>query len=110
MDGRAAEVDPLDVDGDDSVDRGLVVSAKLARLSEPWMKERFGGRPDLEEWKARYLAPERLREEGHLDPAGVEGLLAAGRLRGGADGETSRLWALLCFQRWFAHHHRGESL
>ncbi len=65
---------------------------------------------ELAEWRERFLAPERLREEGHLDPEGVERLLAASRRRGGEDGYVARLWTLLCFQRWFAHHHRGESL
>jgi asparagine synthase (glutamine-hydrolysing) len=62
---------------------------------------------DLEAWRLRYLSPRRLREEGLLDPAGVERLVtAAGRHPAG----VSQLWSLLCFERWFARHHRGEAL
>jgi len=66
--------------------------------------------PQLGAWRARYLAPERLREEGHLAPDGVGRVLAEARRRGGERNETALLWRLLCFQRWFALHHRGEPL
>ena len=61
---------------------------------------------ELREWSARYLDPARLRDEGFFDPAGVEGLLAATRRSDPA--ATTRLWFLLCFERWFARAHRGE--
>jgi asparagine synthase (glutamine-hydrolysing) len=63
---------------------------------------------ELVHWSDRYLDPARLAEEGNLSPAGVA------RLREDArpvdDPSTARLWRLLCFQRWFAHTHRGEPL
>jgi asparagine synthase (glutamine-hydrolysing) len=62
---------------------------------------------ELEEWSARYLAPARLREEGFFDPVGVERLLAAARRPDPV--APTRLWFLLCFERWFARTHRGES-
>ena len=61
---------------------------------------------ELREWSARYLAPDRLREEGFFDPVGVERLLAAARRP--EPVATTRLWFLLCFERWFARTHRGE--
>jgi asparagine synthase (glutamine-hydrolysing) len=64
---------------------------------------------ELRDWRARYLAPERLRAEGHLAPEGVARLLAEARRRGGAVEETSMLWRLVCFQRWFARRHGGEA-
>jgi asparagine synthase (glutamine-hydrolysing) len=60
---------------------------------------------ELREWPKRYLAPERLAEEGHFDPRGAQAL-AASVLRPGAPKEP--LWFLLCFERWFARTHRGE--
>lgn len=62
---------------------------------------------ELDAWVRRYLAPARLREEGHLDPDGVERLLAATRAQ---PSGTAQLWSLLCFQRWYARNHRGEAL
>jgi len=64
---------------------------------------------DLPDWRARYLAPERLRAEGHLRPEGVPALLEDARRRGGAFEETNVLWRLLSFQRWFARRHGDES-
>jgi asparagine synthase (glutamine-hydrolysing) len=66
--------------------------------------------PRLSEWRARYLAPERLREEGLFAPEAVPGLLADARGRAGEEGETALVWRLLGFQRWFGRHHRGEPL
>jgi asparagine synthase (glutamine-hydrolysing) len=63
---------------------------------------------ELAEWRARYLAPERLREEGNLAPEGVARLLAEAHERGGPGEETAMLWRLLCFQRWLARHHGDE--
>ena len=63
---------------------------------------------ELPRWTATYLAPDRLTEEGHLDPRGVERLLA--RARAGAGPDAAPLWNLLCFQRWFARNHRGEQV
>jgi asparagine synthase (glutamine-hydrolysing) len=60
---------------------------------------------ELAEWRGRYLAADRLREEGHLRPEGIDPMLAAARQRGGPEGEVTQLWRLLCFQRWFARHH-----
>jgi asparagine synthase (glutamine-hydrolysing) len=65
--------------------------------------------PRLAEWRDRYLDPRRLREEGLLVPEGVTSLLADARRRDRAQGETLLLWRLLCFERWFARHHRGEA-
>ena len=65
---------------------------------------------ELSEWRERYLAPERLREEGHFVPEGVARLLREARQRGGPKEETSVLWRLICFQRWFARHHGGEGV
>ena len=62
----------------------------------------------LPAWRERYLAPERLREEGNLAPEGVEQLLREAWRRGDEQSGTALLWRLLCFQRWFARHHRGE--
>jgi asparagine synthase (glutamine-hydrolysing) len=62
---------------------------------------------ELARWPSRYLAPARLAEEGILDPAATERLLAGVR-RAGPEGLTP-LWFLLCFERWFARTHRGES-
>jgi asparagine synthase (glutamine-hydrolysing) len=62
---------------------------------------------ELEAWSRRYLAPERLREEGLLDPDGVRHLVAAAQRH---PVGVSQLWSLLCFERWFARHHRGEGL
>jgi asparagine synthase (glutamine-hydrolysing) len=62
---------------------------------------------ELARWPARYLAPARLAEEGILDPAATERLLAGVR-RAGPEGLTP-LWFLLCFERWFARTHRGEA-
>jgi asparagine synthase (glutamine-hydrolysing) len=64
---------------------------------------------ELREWRARYLAPERLRAEGQLAPEGVARVLAEARQRGGPTEETAMLWRLLCFQRWFARRHGSEA-
>ncbi len=61
---------------------------------------------ELREWSARHLAPARLREDGFFDPAGVGRLLAAAQRP--EPVATTRLWFLLCFQRWYARVHRGE--
>jgi asparagine synthase (glutamine-hydrolysing) len=60
---------------------------------------------ELREWPARYLAPDRLAEEGLLAPDGARAL-AESALRPGAYKE--QLWFLLCFERWYARTHRGE--
>ena len=65
-------------------------------------------RDEIALWKARHLAPARLAEDGLLEPHGVERLVRDSRPF--AAGGTSPLWYLLCFQRWFARHHRGEAL
>jgi len=62
---------------------------------------------ELRRWPKKYLAPERLAEEGNLDPNGVQRLLVRIRARG--SGDVTPLWNLLCFQRWFARNHRGET-
>jgi asparagine synthase (glutamine-hydrolysing) len=64
---------------------------------------------ELEEWRERYLAPARLREEGHLAPEGVARALAEARRRGGATEETALLWRLICFQRWLERQHGAEA-
>jgi len=64
---------------------------------------------ELTDWTARYLAPARLAEEGILDPEGVQRLRRAAR-RSGAEGSLRFLWFVLCFQRWYAHCHRGEDV
>jgi asparagine synthase (glutamine-hydrolysing) len=61
---------------------------------------------ELREWSARHLSPERLREDGLLDPTGAAQLVAAARRD--EPVATTRLWFLLCFQRWYARVHRGE--
>jgi asparagine synthase (glutamine-hydrolysing) len=61
---------------------------------------------ELRGWSARYLRPERLAEEGVFDPRGAREVAEAA-LRPGAHKEL--LWFLLCFERWFARTHRGES-
>lgn len=61
---------------------------------------------EIHAWTERYLAPGRIREEGNFDPAGVEALVAAAREE--RAGVPHPLWVLLCFERWFAFHHRGE--
>jgi asparagine synthase (glutamine-hydrolysing) len=61
---------------------------------------------ELSAWRARHLAPERVREDGLFDPAGVARLVAHATTR--EPVATTRLWFLLCFQRWYARVHRGE--
>ena len=63
--------------------------------------------PELQRWTDHYLAPQRLADEGILDPEGVQRLLESvdRRSRTGIKG----LWHLLCFERWFARVHRGET-
>jgi asparagine synthase (glutamine-hydrolysing) len=65
--------------------------------------------PRLAQWRALYLDPRRLHEEGLLAPEGVQRLLAQARRRDPAEGETHLLWKLLCFERWFSRHLRGEA-
>jgi asparagine synthase (glutamine-hydrolysing) len=64
---------------------------------------------ELGEWRRSYLAPARLRDEGHLAPEGVVRGLADARRRGGAAEETSLLWRLICFQRWLARQHGADA-
>jgi len=64
---------------------------------------------ELGEWRERYLAPARLRQEGHLAPEGVARSLTEARWRGGATEETELLWRLICFQRWLARHHGSDA-
>lgn len=64
----------------------------------------------LTRWKGTYLAPDRIRSEGHLTVEGVEALLAAGGRRPTGRSRAEALWRLLCFQRWFAKTHLGEPL
>jgi asparagine synthase (glutamine-hydrolysing) len=59
---------------------------------------------EIEDWTRRYLDPARLREEGILDPRGIDGLLAAAR----SGARARSWWFLICFERWFARVHRGE--
>jgi asparagine synthase (glutamine-hydrolysing) len=61
---------------------------------------------ELADWTRRYLDPARVAEERHLDPAGVARLLR--HTHGGDHLAATRLWFLICFQRWFACTHRGE--
>ena len=63
---------------------------------------------EFRSWTERYLAPDRLREEGHLD-ADATGRLVAGLDPSDPQG-AERLWFLVCFERWFARNHRGEPL
>lgn len=65
---------------------------------------------ELVRWRERYLAPARLREEGLLDPAGVAAYLGEAARRADPRWRADSLWRLLCFQRWYAHVHRGEPL
>jgi asparagine synthase (glutamine-hydrolysing) len=61
--------------------------------------------PEIEQWSASHLSPARLAEDGLFEPS------AAARLVADARAQRSvpyRLWTLLCFQRWYAHTHRGE--
>jgi asparagine synthase (glutamine-hydrolysing) len=62
---------------------------------------------ELRRWTERYLAPERIAEEGVLDPEGVRRLVEAARPIDAVG--PAPLWFLICFQRWFARQHRGES-
>jgi asparagine synthase (glutamine-hydrolysing) len=61
----------------------------------------------LEKWRADYLAPTRLREEGHFSPDAVPRVLAEARERGGIDEEVNLLWRLICFQRWYERQHES---
>lgn len=65
-------------------------------------------REQFPSWRKRFLDPARLAEEGLIDPAAAARLVPAGAPRDA--GEAERLWFLLCFERWFARHHRGEGL
>jgi asparagine synthase (glutamine-hydrolysing) len=64
---------------------------------------------ELTEWRRFYLEPRRLSEVGLLDPLGVKRVLDEARHRSGRHGEVAMLWRLICFERWFALHHRGEA-
>jgi len=61
---------------------------------------------ELEAWSRRYLEPKRLEAEGLFDPRGIEGLRASARRRDAPS--VTRLWHLVCFQRWWARTHLGE--
>jgi asparagine synthase (glutamine-hydrolysing) len=61
---------------------------------------------ELRTWSARFLAPARLREEGFFDPVGAQRLIAAAQRS--EPIATTRLWFLICFERWFSRVHRGE--
>jgi asparagine synthase (glutamine-hydrolysing) len=61
---------------------------------------------DLEAWSRRYLDPRRLAEEGLLAAEGAARLRESALRKEGP--ATTRLWHLLCFERWFARTHRGE--
>jgi hypothetical protein len=61
---------------------------------------------ELLAWRDRYLSFPRLAEEGVFTESGARALVRAAT-RPGAPKE--RLWFLLCFERWFARVHRGES-
>lgn len=63
--------------------------------------------PELEAWTERYLARERIAEEGLMDPDAVDRMLRWAQRPGARPAE---LWRLLCFERWFAVNHRGESV
>jgi len=63
--------------------------------------------PELERWTKHYLASPRITEEGMLDPVAVQRMVDYTRSRGSAG--DSALWRLLCFERWFAVNHRGET-
>lgn len=61
---------------------------------------------ELDAWTRHYLDRERLAEEGLLDPDAVERMVATTDRN---DRTAIRgLWNLLCFERWFAVHERGE--
>jgi len=62
----------------------------------------------IDGWKVHHLDPRRLRDQGLLDPAGVEALLADARARFDPVIGATALWRLLCFQRWYAWNHLGE--
>jgi asparagine synthase (glutamine-hydrolysing) len=62
---------------------------------------------ELRDWPERYFAAARIAEDGIFDSAAME-RLRAGIRRAGPQG-TTPLWILLCFQRWYARNHRGES-
>jgi asparagine synthase (glutamine-hydrolysing) len=62
---------------------------------------------ELDEWISRYLAPDRLAQEGILDPDAVTQMVSSTR-RAGKQAE-SEIWRLLCFQRWLARNHLGET-
>jgi asparagine synthase (glutamine-hydrolysing) len=59
-------------------------------------------RGPLREWAEALLAPERLRAEGHLDPAAVRA-----RWQGHLDGRVNaayELWHILMFQAWLENN------
>lgn len=58
---------------------------------------------ELDHWTQTYLARERIRAEGLLDPTAVERLVSSARHMG-TRGDA-RLWRLLSFERWLAEHH-----
>lgn len=63
----------------------------------------------LAHWSSRHLSPERLREQGILDPDGVESLLADTRQRFDEVNGVAVRWRLICFQRWYAATHLGDA-
>jgi len=63
-------------------------------------------RSELKEWTSSHLAPARLSEEGLLAPDAVSASLDEARRRGGVSEETTLLWRLLCFQRWYERQGR----
>lgn len=62
---------------------------------------------EMQGWERRYLTPDRLAEERLLQPAAVR--RSVDRLDLRRSGDARILWHLLCFERWFARHHRGEA-
>jgi asparagine synthase (glutamine-hydrolysing) len=65
---------------------------------------------EIRDWRQRYLDPARIRDEGNFDPEGVTRLLAHASQRFDEALETTVVWRILCFQRWYARIHRGESM
>ena len=59
----------------------------------------------LEQWVSTFLSEQRVRDEGFFAPDRIAALREAPR-----DFLTvMRLWRLVCFERWYALHHLGES-